>query len=189
MQISNSYQSAVYAPSYSVGAAGQDASPAQSAGQASSQPANSSPSTLSPTLGSTQFDTQLLTALLGVQQGDAAGSSLDLKPLELLGYNPSAGPISNIATSDGVLDPSEIQGQSATSLADDLVSAFGSNGGVSESQINQAYLTGATAPSQVVDGVKKVIDSDWSLLSGGSDTISAADLSSDIQKYLLDGAA
>jgi hypothetical protein len=93
-----------------------------------------------------------------------------------------------IVSSAGQLTPADLQGHTATSLAGDLVSMFGSNGSLSESQVNQVFMSGATAPASVLQDITLGIDADWNVLSGGSTTtMSATRLAAAIQQYLSVG--
>jgi hypothetical protein len=157
---------------------------AQSARQAgAAQGASISPSSLAPS--SQQFDSQLLVALLNTQE-DQGGNATDradtAKALSLLG--PQAQSAGNIASSDGALAPADIQGQSATTLSNDLVTAFGSSGSLSESDIDGALEAGATVPPTVLQDFAASLDSNWTALSGGSESMTAEQLSAAIAKNL-----
>jgi hypothetical protein len=185
MQISNSAWVSANTP-----VAPQSRPSAQPAQQDLAQGANiSAPG---PAPASPQFDSQLLVALLNTQEvrenqsGTAKDQANTAKALSLLG--PQAQSVGNIASSDGPLAPSEIQGQSATSLSNDLVTAFGSNGSLSESDMNQALDAGATAPASVLQRFDASVDGNWNELSGGSESMTAAQLSAAIAKYLPTGS-
>jgi len=183
MQISNSAWVAANTP-----VAPQSQPAAQFAQQAAAvQGANVSPS--SPAPPSQQFDSQLLVALLNTQdvQGGSAQDRADTaNALSLLG--PQAESEGNIASSDGALNPADIQGQSATTLSNDLVTAFGSNGSLSESDMDLALEAGATAPPIVLQRFTASLAGDWNGLSGGANTMTAAQLSAAIATYLPTGS-
>lgn len=104
---------------------------------------------------------------------------------EVTGIVPSPGPATDIYSSAGNLASDEIKGQSATSLANDLVGTFGSNGSLSQSDVSQALGISPTAPPLML----KVISNNWNSLAGGPQSMATAQLSAAIQKYVLGGAA
>jgi hypothetical protein len=71
----------------------------------------------------------------------------------------------------------------------DLVSTFGSNGSLSEAEVNQVFMSGATAPASVLQDITRGIDTDWNVLSGGSSIMSATQLAAAIQQDLAAGNA
>jgi hypothetical protein len=92
--------------------------------------------------------------------------------------------VGNTASSDGALKVSEIQGQRATTLSNDLVSVFGSNGSLSEADVDQALEAGATAPATVLQQITDSLDGNCNTLSNGALSMTAAQLSAAIAKYL-----
>ena len=188
MQVSNvQYGSYYYG---SVAAAGASSSSSSSNSANVAQTTSTEQSATAPTAAnSVQLDTQTLVALLNAQEGSfgatqssfVPSSPADIPPAEFI--NPATAPTGSfgIVSSAGALTSSEMQGQSASSLANDLVDTFGSDGTISLSDVDGALgLNDSTDPPEVIQQMRSEMASAWNSLSGGASTMSADQLASAI---------
>jgi hypothetical protein len=159
-------------------------------------PASADPSVHA--VASVGFDRQLLTALLNAPQAgsltppplrladlDRGEAPLVLPPSRAGGARPG---MAAIITSDGVLGADQLQGRTAQGLADDVVDGLGSGGRLSRAEVEATFLTGGSAPPEVLAKVRQGIDADWDVLSGGAESLSAAQVADAISRYARGGA-
>jgi hypothetical protein len=159
---------------------------APSASKATTQAANSAGSA-----SSVQLDTQTLVALLNAQEGRYGATQAPFSPSSPTQtpppqfINPSTTGGFEIASSDGALTSSELQGQSAAGLASDMIGTFGSNGTLSLNDVDGALgLNDSTDPPQLIQQMKSEIATAWNSLSGGSSVLSSDQLASAIGSRL-----
>jgi hypothetical protein len=172
------------------GARTKEHSPSKPAPEANQPPSDGSTSGT----GGLTFNERVLMALLSQQEVDsgpvndganAVGQGhLAVPPVLGIGQ-----PLHSTAfmSSAGQLSTADVEGKSASSLAQGLVATFGSNGQLSKGEVEKAILMGATANQDVISQIAHAIDKNWNALSGGSSSMTTEQLSGVIGKYLLSG--
>lgn len=136
-----------------------------------------------------QFSTDLLNALMNRAAG-GTNSTLRLAnlgageaPLECNTVNTPNGARTCARGGEPVGD--EVYSRDAEALAFDLVRSIGSDGALSRAEVEEAMgLKEATCDAQDLRVIRAAIESNWNMLSGGSDTMTARGLSEAISRYL-----